>query len=102
MRKYLLRGAAVLLVLYLLFVGVMFTAMKRSPAEFSRFMMNVPMPLMMATPFPPLWNKARAGTLKNADLAPDFDLAASDHKSRIRLSEFRGSRPVVLVFGSYT
>lgn len=102
MRKYVLRGAALVIVSYLLFVATLFRAMKRSPAEFSRFMMNVPMPLMMATPFPPLWNKARAGRLKPSDLAPDFDLAMSGQDTRVRLSEFRGVRPVVLVFGSYT
>jgi hypothetical protein len=34
--------------------------------------------------------------------APEFDLRAQDGKRRIRLSEFCGRKPVVLVFGSFT
>ena len=36
------------------------------------------------------------------DTAPDFTLPTLDHKTTVHLAEFRGSRPVVLVFGSYT
>ncbi len=34
--------------------------------------------------------------------APDFSLATQDGKRHISLSEFRGKKPVVLVFGSFT
>lgn len=34
--------------------------------------------------------------------APDFDLPVSSGNRRVRLSDFRGRRPVVLVLGSYT
>lgn len=34
--------------------------------------------------------------------APDFTLPTQDGKRRIRLSQFRGQKPVVLVFGSFT
>jgi len=34
--------------------------------------------------------------------APDFELANTAAKKRVRLSDFRGKTPVVLVFGSYT
>jgi tetratricopeptide (TPR) repeat protein len=34
--------------------------------------------------------------------APDFELADAADKTRVRLSDFRGKTPVVLVFGSYT
>ena len=34
--------------------------------------------------------------------APDFALLLSSGDRRVRLSEFRGKRPVVLVLGSYT
>jgi len=57
---------------------------------------------MMATPFPPLWAKARAGALRPGDAAPVFDLERQDHQGRFRLAEFRGEKPVVLIFGSYT
>lgn len=39
---------------------------------------------------------------KVGDLAPDFELQDPDGKVQIRLSDFRGKRPVALVFGSYT
>jgi hypothetical protein len=34
--------------------------------------------------------------------APDFTLRTLDGKTKVRLSDFRGKKPVVLVFGSYT
>ncbi|MDH3733119.1 MAG: hypothetical protein OEU54_06270 [Gemmatimonadota bacterium] len=34
--------------------------------------------------------------------APDFELDLYDGTGRIRLSSFRGDRPVVLIFGSLT
>jgi hypothetical protein len=34
--------------------------------------------------------------------APDFDLTTQDGSQRVKLSQFRGDRPVVLVFGSFT
>ena len=34
--------------------------------------------------------------------APDFDLRTHDGKSKIKLSSFRGKKPVVLIFGSFT
>jgi hypothetical protein len=34
--------------------------------------------------------------------APDFTLQTQDGKSQIRLSDFRGKKPVVLIFGSFT
>ncbi len=39
---------------------------------------------------------------KAGDVAPDFELYDSEGKNRIRLSDFRGKKPVALVFGSYT
>jgi len=44
----------------------------------------------------------REGTLKVGDLAPDFDLKPLDGKATVKLSSFRGQKPVALVFGSYT
>jgi hypothetical protein len=35
-------------------------------------------------------------------LAPDFELPLRDRDERVRLSAFRGQRPVALIFGSYT
>jgi hypothetical protein len=39
---------------------------------------------------------------KVGDLAPDFELQDPEGVAQIRLSDFRGKRPVALVFGSYT
>jgi len=36
------------------------------------------------------------------DTAPDFDLPVRGSGERVRLSSFRGRRPVALIFGSYT
>ena len=36
------------------------------------------------------------------DEAPDFDLPLRGSAARVRLSSFRGTRPVALIFGSYT
>jgi hypothetical protein len=39
---------------------------------------------------------------KVGDLAPDFELQDPSGETAVRLSDFRGKRPVALVFGSYT
>ncbi len=39
---------------------------------------------------------------REGDLAPDFELFDVNGENPIRLSDFRGERPVALVFGSYT
>jgi peroxiredoxin len=65
-------------------------------------MKRVPMPMMLVLPFETLWNRARNGRLQVGDAAPDFRLPTLDHKSAVQLASFRGDRPVVLVFGSYT
>ena len=39
---------------------------------------------------------------KVGDLAPDFELQDPSGHTAVRLSSFRGRRPVALVFGSYT
>jgi peroxiredoxin len=40
--------------------------------------------------------------LQEGDRAPDFTLKSPDGKQKITLSDFRGKKPVALVFGSYT
>jgi peroxiredoxin len=39
---------------------------------------------------------------KAGDLAPDFELRDVGGENPVRLSDFKGRRPVVLVFGSFT
>jgi len=41
-------------------------------------------------------------TLRAGDAAPDFKLKTKDGSREVQLSGFKGKRPVVLVFGSYT
>jgi cytochrome oxidase Cu insertion factor (SCO1/SenC/PrrC family) len=50
-----------------------------------------------AAPQPPSEGKLAVG-----DLAPDFELTVRGGEQKVRLSSFRGRRPVALVFGSYT
>jgi len=80
----------------------LYVAMRQTPDTFGRVMKHVPMPTMMVLPFESLWKHARDGRLHRGDPAPDFHLPTLDHKGAVQLSSFRGSRPVVLVFGSYT
>ena len=39
---------------------------------------------------------------KVGDIAPDFERGDVNGESPVRLSAFRGQRPVGLIFGSYT
>jgi len=90
-----------LVVLYVVLMGGLLAVMRR-PILFGRVMSHVPDPAFMAIPFKRLWFIARAGSLKVGDSAPDFVLSTSDKKSRVQLASFRGKKPVVLIFGSYT
>ena len=44
----------------------------------------------------------REGNLKVGNLAPDFNLKRLRGEGKVKLSSFKGKRPVVLIFGSYT
>ncbi len=52
------------------------------------------------------WTKSQkrldAKAPKAGDLAPDFTLFDISGTESVTLSDFRGKRPVALVFGSYT
>ncbi len=91
-----------LVVAYGLFVGGIYWMMNRPPMEFAGAMAKLPMPAMVAFPFETMWTRARSGALTVGSMAPDFELATVDRQSKVKLSSFRGARPVVLVFGSYT
>ncbi len=39
---------------------------------------------------------------KPGDVAPDFELRDVNRENPVRLSSFRGQKPVALVFGSFT
>ena len=98
-----LRNIAIfLLVAWIAFCGTMYVQMLRPPEQFAAFMGKLPMIAMMGAPFETLWNRARRGTVDVGGEAPDFRLQTLDRKGEVSLASFRGSRPVVLIFGSYT
>ena len=67
------------------------------------FMRYMPAVLVWgALPAPRMWLWARKGQLSTGDQAPDFTLPLHKQAGTVTLSSFRGQRPVVLVFGSYT
>jgi len=102
MIRILLRIVVVLALLYAAAVACLAIAMRQPPDTFGRIMAKLPPVAFMALPFEPLWMNARAGTLDPGQSAPDFSLKSLDGGAPVHLSSFRGERPVVLVFGSYT
>jgi hypothetical protein len=101
MQKLLKISLILLLAYSVLFVGF-YVAMCQKPDVFSRIMARTPGLVFVVFPFKPMWLSARGGSLKVGDEAPDFSLKTIDKKSRVRLSDFRAKKPVVLVLGSYT
>lgn len=50
-----------------------------------------------------LWQKKYdALAPKAGDEAPDFELRDVNNENPVRLSDFRGKKPVALIFGSFT
>ena len=117
---------AVVLVYVLICAGFL-GLMMQTPDTFAGVMRHVPWPAFVVLPivrryagkgprykycrgiarnllkaWPALWTFARRGSVKIGEVAPDFALETTDHKSRVQLSSLRGQMPVVLVFGSYT
>jgi hypothetical protein len=101
-RSRLLRIGGPLAALYLAALGGFDYAMHQPPEAFGRVMTHVgPVPFLLF-PFETMWKSARAGHLHIGDQAPDFTLPMLDHSGSVTLSSLRGSKPVVLIFGSYT
>ncbi len=88
-------------VLYAGLSAALFAIMRQPPDVIGSFFKRIPWPVFAALPMERLWLRAREGTLRVGDAAPDFDLATFDKGSRVRLELLRG-KPAVLVFGSYT
>ena len=96
-------GVVVLVVLYLTLTGALALVMVQPPARFGRIMQHLPMPVVWdVLPGPRLWLWARRGNLVAGQPAPDFTLPTCDRSEQVTLSDHRGKRAVVLVFGSYT
>ena len=101
--KWLLRILVALAGLYAVLFATVYVAMRQPPVRFGQFMKRMPPILVWAAlPAQSMWMKARAGTLAVGQEAPDFTLPRQNRKGSVTLSEHRGSKPVVLVFGSYT
>lgn len=101
--RILIRVVALLAVIWAGCVVWVYTLMKRPPEDFAAHIAKIPGPAaFLLLPFESLWMRARAGTLQPGDTAPDFNLETLDHKGHVQLSSFRGAKPVVLIFGSYT
>ena len=101
--KWLLRGILAAALVYVAFAGAVLAAMVQPPARFGQIMRHVPEPLVWgALPATRMWLWARRGALVEGELAPDFTLPTADHSGNVTLSSHRGTRPVVLIFGSYT
>jgi len=101
--KWLIRTAVALVIVYLAMCGGVAWIMVQPPEQFGRIIRHLPMPIVWGVlPGTRLWLWARKGTLTEGETAPDFTLARHDRTGNVTLSSFRGQRPVVLVFGSYT
>ena len=101
-RKKLWIAISIVFVLYLCTSSFFFIIMGQPPATISKVFNWTPFPVMMLTPFRTMWNVARGGCLEPGDMAPEFSLRTDKNDAVITLSQFRGKKPVVLIFGSYT
>ncbi len=101
MKKF-LKVAIPTLAVYLVLTSGLFWAMLQPPLIFNHIMAKLPVVSYFLFPFEPMWLVARRGHLKVGDQAPDFNLKTADRSAEVRLSSFRGQKPVVLVFGSHT
>jgi hypothetical protein len=102
MMRIALRILLAIAVIYAGLVAALAIAMRQPPDTFGQIMAKMPGVAFMVLPFETLWMNARAGHLRAGDVAPDFNLMTVDGSASVRLSSFRGNRPVVLIFGSYT
>jgi len=82
---------------------VVLSAMLGPPERFGLFMKHMPPTVVWGgLPASRMWLWARRGELVPGAAAPDFTLTRQGHGAPVTLSAYRGQRPVVLVFGSYT
>ena len=102
MMRIALRILIAIAVVYAGLVAALAIAMRQPPDTFGQIMAKMPGAAFMVLPFQTLWMNARAGHLQVGDAAPDFNLQTVDGSANVHLSSFRGNRPVVLIFGSYT
>ena len=103
MRKIVWVSLLSLVGLYGACCAALYAVMLQPPERFGAFMTHVPNTIAFAVlPFETLCMPARAGSLKVGDPAPDFELPTLDHSRTVKLSAEYRSKPVALIFGSYT
>jgi hypothetical protein len=91
-----------LVIVWLGFVGFIDWAMHQPPEVFGHVMMHMPMPAYFLFPFETMWTQARFGHVNPGDAAPDFTVKTLETKTPVQLASLWTTKPVVLVFGSYT
>ena len=91
-----------LAILWLSFVGFVGWAMRQPPEVFGHVMARMPMPAYFLFPFETMWMQARKGQLAPGSQAPDLTVKTLETKAPVQLASLWSSKPVVLVFGSYT
>jgi hypothetical protein len=101
-KRRLITTLGVLAVAWLGFIAFIDWAMHQTPEKFGGVMARMPMPAYFLFPFETMWLQARAGTLNAGDQAPDLMVKTLETKSPTQLASLWASKPVVLVFGSYT
>lgn len=101
-RKFYIRLAAALFAAWVAFAASAFAVMLQPIDTLCQVMGRTPRFVRKLIPFRSMWTIARAGDLRPGDAAPEFDLPRERGEGTVRLSDFRGKKPVVLVFGSYT
>lgn len=101
-RGWIVASASVLVVAWLGFVAYVDWAMHQPPEVFGHVMMRMPMPAYFLFPFETMWTQARHGHVDPGDQAPNFTLNTLETHEPTQMSSLWHSRPVVLVFGSYT
>jgi hypothetical protein len=94
--------AVALLAVYVALIATAYLLMRQPPVQFASAIGRMPQAMFMVLPFETLWMRARAGALQSGDVAPDFTLPTLDKSAQVELAAFRGKKPVVLIFGSYT
>lgn len=82
--------------------AALYRIMRRPPEAFARVMSKLPDAVFLLFPFETMWTRARAGTLRPGDAAPNFTLNKLDHTGMFQLADLAAQKPLVLVFGSYT
>ena len=78
------------------------TEFENRMAAIQKLMSNPPQAKQDTKPDKKPPTRRKRGNLKVGDVAPGFKLKSLDGKSETDLASFKGKKPVVLIFGSYT